>query len=380
MKLTEAKFIISDDNKFQRNESQNGRAASSVDFTEEAIGPDGLEFGPSQYRLGTLKDLNSRQDNCPFCRLAVGSLEEQVELFLRDTATAETLKQMQDNVNCFVSWQLDGRMIIRDDVGNITGNKACTRRIRLRWVIDDRAKTSNISFSDTYVVLMAGRTADQELFLGRSIDTVKPDAALIKRWIGFCEDIHGDLCKSRTIPPELSKAFFGVIDVKDMCLTKLPKDGKYVALSYTWGRTNYDFETKKENIKGLLAVGGIRPKLSAIPKTIKDAIDLVVNLGERYLWVDRLCIIQDSERSWNLNSRIMDLVYGSAYLTICAADGENAHSGLKILHPSQHGSGQGFKQNIAQYGRNLRLISTMPAETYIKHSAWYEILPHNSYS
>jgi hypothetical protein len=234
------------------------------------------------------------------------------------------------------------------------------------------------AFPDTYVVLMAGRAAGRELFLGRSVETVKPDAALIRRWIGFCEDSHGDLCKSAsTTPTLLSKAFFGVIDVKDMCLTKLPQNGRYIALSYTWGKDQHPFQTKKKDIKGLLAVNGIRQWLSVIPRTIRDAIDLVINLGERYLWVDTLCIIQDSERSWTLNSRIMDIVYGNAYLTICAADGENAHAGLKILHPSRTSPSHGFKQNIAQYSRDLRLMSTIPAETFIKQSTWYSTLLKN---
>ena len=82
------------------------------------------------------------------------------------------------------------------------------------------------------------------------------------------------------------------------------------------------------------------------------------------MWVDALCIIQKSDRSWELNSRIMNIVYGNAYFTICAADGDNANAGLKGLHNSDH------TQNKAVYNKDVRLMSTQPAENYIRHSHW----------
>src|SRR5207248_1329284 len=115
------------------------------------------------------------------------------------------------------------------------------------------------------------------------------------------------------------------------CLTGLPDGARYVALSYTWGKDHWFFTTKKDNIRSLLEPGGLRKLESDLPRSIRESIDLVQALGERYIWVDALCIIQDSKRSWALNSRVMDLVYGNAYLTICAADGDNANVGLKGL-------------------------------------------------
>lgn len=57
---------------------------------------------------------------------------------------------------------------------------------------------------------------------------------------------------------------------------------------------------------------------------------LVKRIGLRYLWVDSLCIVQDSLSSWELNAKAMHLVYGNAYFTICAADGD-ATTGLRAL-------------------------------------------------
>jgi hypothetical protein len=377
MKLTEAKFLISDISKHQRGKRTTANTPSPNDGD---LGPEGLEFGPNEYKLGSIKELNSRRDGCPFCRLAISSLREQCESYIaekpEERRTEDMFYSQKATVPCFASWQIDGRMLVRDKEGKILPlkSKACTRRIRLRWGFDRSDEKSNSGgLFDTYVVLVAPRTGEKGLFLGRPIDTVKTDAALILRWTALCESSHGDLCRSRGKDVHLSKSFFGVIDVKEMCLVKLPPGQRYIALSYTWGNAFRNFQTKKENIRSLLKSGSLRQQHTAIPRTIRDAINLVTDLGERYLWVDALCIIQDSDRSWALNSRVMDIVYGSAYLTICAADGDNSNAGLKGLHSSvsMNNTREDLRrQNIAQYNQDIRLMSTQPAENYIKHSPW----------
>ena len=99
----------------------------------------------------------------------------------------------------------------------------------------------------------------------------------------------------------------------------------YVALSYVWG-SKKNYTTNIFNIRIHQQQGSLEKFLDEIPRVIRDAIDLVRRLGLRYLWVDSLCIVQNSKRSWNLNSRVMNLIYGNAFLTIRAADGSDACS------------------------------------------------------
>lgn len=74
----------------------------------------------------------------------------------------------------------------------------------------------------------------------------------------------------------------------------------------------------------------------------------------------------------------MDQVYGNAYLTICAADGESAGAGLQIRNPERSPGSkaekdskeQSLSQNITRYNREIRLMSTQPAENYIRKSVW----------
>jgi Heterokaryon incompatibility protein (HET) len=71
--------------------------------------------------------------------------------------------------------------------------------------------------------------------------------------------------------------------------------------------------------------------LAKPPNTVKDAIDLVESLGERYLWVDSLCIVQDDDE-WKCSQiNNMASIYANSHLTIIAADGDSSDYGLRGL-------------------------------------------------
>lgn len=65
-----------------------------------------------------------------------------------------------------------------------------------------------------------------------------------------------------------------------------------------------------------------------IPRTISDAIQLVKDIGQRYLWVDSLCIVQDDDNDKHGQLPIMDNIYSNAELVIIAAAGSDANAGL----------------------------------------------------
>ena len=67
-------------------------------------------------------------------------------------------------------------------------------------------------------------------------------------------------------------------------------------------------------------------------------MDLVRQLGERYLWVDALCLIQDDAIDVQLGATVMDCIYGRATFTVAAAGGTNAGSGLDTFRPGSPSS------------------------------------------
>jgi hypothetical protein len=169
----------------------------------------------------------------------------------------------------------------------------------------------------------------------------------------------------------LEEIDFGVIDVIDLQLKALPqyRDGTYarfVALSYVWGKPQdgkEPYQTKRSNILDHLQHAGLEP--SKFPKAIQDAIDLVHQLGLRYIWIDSLCIVQDSARSLGLNAAVMHLIYGHASLTICAADGIDSNTGLVAMNTRE-----ATDQMEETCGEGVRLLVSRPAETVIQDSRW----------
>lgn len=50
-----------------------------------------------------------------------------------------------------------------------------------------------------------------------------------------------------------------------------------------------------ENMKSFLDKGLL---ISQLPQLYRDAIRAAKELGQRYLWIDSLCIVQDNKEDW----------------------------------------------------------------------------------
>lgn len=70
-----------------------------------------------------------------------------------------------------------------------------------------------------------------------------------------------------------------------------------------------------------------------LPLNFQDAINLAGRLGVRYLWIDALCIIQDSKLDWEAEAAKMGIYYKESWLTI--ADGMSK-DGSRSLFAERH--------------------------------------------
>ena len=97
----------------------------------------------------------------------------------------------------------------------------------------------------------------------------------------------------------------------------------YAALSYCWGGPQpitLTKLTKRDMLRGIAT--------STLPQTIQDAITVTRKVGLRYLWVDALCIIQDSDSDRNAEITVMDRIYQNAQVTISAASAGRCQDGF----------------------------------------------------
>lgn len=97
----------------------------------------------------------------------------------------------------------------------------------------------------------------------------------------------------------------------------------WTALSYCWGgvksfiTTEANLEKRKQPIPW-----------ETIPKTFQDAMTLTHRLDIRYIWIDAVCIIQDSKSDWTSEAKKMANIYENAYVVIAADLGESCDSGI----------------------------------------------------
>ncbi|KAL8365414.1 hypothetical protein RB595_004289 [Gaeumannomyces hyphopodioides] len=148
------------------------------------------------------------------------------------------------------------------------------------------------------------------------------DIGLIKNWMRHCESIHGADCAKIKLEEAVK---IRCIDVHEYRIAALTSEETYLALSYVWGTAGQPCLTI-ENLKEYSEPQGLREV--ALPRTIHEAIELTAALGERYLWVDSLCIVQNDPIDRNQQLSIMDAIYSVASVVLIAASGTDCWAGL----------------------------------------------------
>lgn len=103
----------------------------------------------------------------------------------------------------------------------------------------------------------------------------------------------------------------------------LPTSTPYATLSHCWGK-GVIFRLLKENLKDL----SVSIPISQLPKVFQDAIHVSYEVGISYLWIDSLCIIQDSKEDWTHEAKRMGDVYLHGEFNISATGYGDGLSGL----------------------------------------------------
>jgi hypothetical protein len=164
--------------------------------------------------------------------------------------------------------------------------------------------------------------------------TTKSHASLgqARDWLQNCLLDH-DSCNSRrnetrvngALPTRLLDTGKGSdeLTIRLVSSSTLDTAVPYVALSHCWGG-----DCGMKLTWGNAAAFARCIEISSLPKTFLDAVSLAKELGIRYLWIDALYIIQDSEQDWRLEAARMRDVYTNAALTVATTASRNSQGGL----------------------------------------------------
>jgi hypothetical protein len=327
-----------------------------------------LQLANERYLLGSLEQIRETAATCQLCALVAHAVP------------APSLPHT-DGAVCHLIWEIDGRTSADAE---FKGEKR-TRRLKVCW------NHADLEQYESYLVLVAPASYDnsdfnyrgllnnETEFLGRRLGRTENKRNLIRELLRLCEKRHDHRC-TRKLGIEddfhntLMEPYFGVIDIENDNLVPLPfkENGDqlefepYATVSYVWGESgSRQHITRMANIQSRLKSGGLAPVIMTLPKALQQSIRLVHGLGIRYIWIDALCIVQDSSHSWNLNARAMHLIYGNAIFTLCAADGLDARTGLLALDKDHQP-----RQWIANCGKGAHLLLHQPPEASIEASQW----------
>lgn len=97
----------------------------------------------------------------------------------------------------------------------------------------------------------------------------------------------------------------------------------YMTLSHCWGKARF---LKLTSLTHDRLQQGFA--LAELPPTFQDAIMVTRALGVNFLWIDALCIIQDSDVDWQHEATMMSQVYSNSICNISALDAQDSTAGL----------------------------------------------------
>lgn len=146
-------------------------------------------------------------------------------------------------------------------------------------------------------------------------------------------------------------------------------DGPYCALSHCWGKVEL-FKLLGRNLRQLRE----NIDLNLLPRTFLEAMRVILLLDVHYIWIDTLCIIQDSPDDWRHEASRMFEVYLYAHINVAATKAANATQGLFVDQNQaslaatvklEHGPRPGMYQLLEH-----RYWSHMTEEAVLNQRAW----------
>jgi hypothetical protein len=144
-------------------------------------------------------------------------------------------------------------------------------------------------------------------------------------WIQDCDKTHSchHIASNSYFPTRLlSIGDAGDPTIRLVTTKMLPRD-RYCTLSYCWGSG-----VPVKLLSHLLAEFEQGIPITSLPKTLQEAVDVSRILRVKYIWIDALCIIQDSRGDWNREATTMADIYSNSYCNLAATSSKDCDGGL----------------------------------------------------
>lgn len=217
------------------------------------------------------------------------------------------------------------------------GTQVRSRTVRLTREI---MRSSGVS---SQVIMLKNDSVPGHPGIGIRLDPDWIDLQLARKWKQKCLEEHGMKCNN---PFRVSAVRpLWVVDVESRCIVPGRDCAAFVALSYRWGNHSWP-RVNREMLSTIRKPGGL--DTADLAPIIRHAISLTSAIGERYLWVDALCIVQGNSAETANQLNLMGAFYASALITIVVADGDSA-TGIPGINGVS--DSRGVKQPLIPFGR-----------------------------
>lgn len=167
------------------------------------------------------------------------------------------------------------------------------------------------------------------------------DYGWLRNWLDSCNTGHKHVDKVTEGSSLLTEGFaelkrsgrFRLIDVSTLDLDKQTvivrsmtehESPKYFTLSYQWPQSKREQPRKDKANSTTEIPTEWKVDLSGTAKAIQDAVCLLQRIGERYLWVDAICIVQSNQADIAANINKMGEIYHRASATVVATCRDDA--------------------------------------------------------
>jgi hypothetical protein len=205
----------------------------------------------------------------------------------------------------------------------------------------------------------------------RILDPGWADLDIVKQWKNRCLSSHGAKCENPMRIWPTRPAW--LIDIENKCVVPGQTGTAFVALSYRWGEDS-GFRVHTNTMSKLQKPNALdSPEISEhLPPIIRHAMYLTSVIGERFLWVDALCIVHGGHTATADQLNNTGAIYASAVVTIIAADGDS-HDGLLGLRDIS--APRKLEQTVIPFGeekivvRNTDIFSMGNGTPYY-HRGW----------
>ncbi|KAL2076233.1 hypothetical protein VTL71DRAFT_1176 [Oculimacula yallundae] len=271
---------------------------------------------------GSFEDLQDAADNgCDLCKLIIKAMHHAPRLRL-GASNEEALASNREQIYFKGSTQDSART-------------DTTQYIQFSQQSNSEESFYLLSTLDLFAA-SDSHLAKRNLVHGRPIPKFADSEAcidLIRNWTHECLTDHADLCPVSISPLPTRVIDVGSATVSPRVVVTKGAIGRWVALSHCWG-TKVRFILESKNLEARQQA----VPLEEMPSSFSDAIKVTRRLGYRYLWIDSLCILQDSREDWLSESSHMLDYYRHSSLTIALNDtAGDEHGFLQVLRtPETH--------------------------------------------